>query len=262
MKTVLISGLTGTLGPKIATQFNLRGWEIIEWDHHKHNPDDAGQRDAFWQSLRVDAVCHIAMGSEEWSAWLAEQCAQRRIPYLFTSTAMVFDAETDGPYTISEQRNARDTYGQYKVRCEDRIWSVNPDAMIARLGWQLHDEASGNNMLAYLDTQHREQGVIHASTHWYPATSHMDDTAIACLQLIERNEPGLYHLDSNSETRWSFYQLVCALKQHYNRPWSVVPCADYQHDQRLLDERIALPPLSHRFTLPALVRRPASLARE
>lgn len=116
---------------------------------------------------------------------------------------MVFDAEVDGPYGIFNERNTKDDYGLYKVRCEDAIWQVNPDAMIARIGWQIHDEAVGNNMLTHLERQHHEEGVISASQSWYPATSHMDDTAIGFLQLIERNEPGLYHLDSNASERLS-----------------------------------------------------------
>ncbi|KXZ34909.1 sugar nucleotide-binding protein [Vibrio alginolyticus] len=247
MKTVLMTGLTGTLAPKVAHQFHLRGWNILEWNHHQISPDDPEQSEQFWQQHHINAVCHMAMGSEEWAAWLGEQCKRHNIPYLFVSTAMVFDATKNGPYGIFEERNTQDDYGKYKVRCEDAIWQANPDAMVARIGWQLHHQAEGNNMLAHLNRQHEEYGVITASTAWYPATSHMDDTALAFLQLIERNEAGLYHLDSNLKDKWNFYELVCALKQHYNKPWQVLPSNDYHHDQRLTDERIALPPLSERF---------------
>lgn len=253
MKTVLMTGLTGSLGPKVAQQFERRGWNILEWNHHQISPDDNAKSEAFWSSHSIDAVCHMAMGSEEWARWLAERCAQKRIPYLFVSTAMVFDSEIDGPYQISNVRNAKEDYGQYKIRSEDAIWRVNPDAMIARIGWQIHDDSSGNNMLAHLEKQHQEQGIISASAHWYPATSHMDDTGVGFLQLIECNEPGLYHLDSNADERWSFYELACALKQYYNKPWQIIPNNDYQHDQRLQDDRIALPPLSTRFAKPNLL---------
>lgn len=255
MKTVLMTGLTGTLAPKVAHQFQLRGWNVLEWNHHQIPPDDLQQSEQFWQQHHIDAVCHMAMGSETWAAWLGENSKQRNIPYLFVSTAMVFDATKNGPYGIFEERNTQDDYGKYKVRCEDAIWHANPDAMIARIGWQLHHQAEGNNMLAHLDRQHEENGVITASTAWYPATSHMDDTALAFLQLIERNEAGLYHLDSNLKDKWNFYELVCALKQHYNKPWQVLPSSDYHHDQRLTDERIALPPLSERFNKPEQIQQ-------
>lgn len=248
MKTILMTGLTGTLAPKVAKQFSQRGWNVMEWNHHDVAPDNEQASETFWASQPIDAVCHMAMGSEEWAAWLAKRCAQQKIPYLFVSTAMVFDAEVDGPYGIFNERNTKDDYGLYKVRCEDAIWRMNPDAMIARIGWQIHDEAVGNNMLTHLERQQREDGLISASQSWYPATSHMDDTAMGFLQLIERNEPGLYHLDSNANDRLSFYQLVCLLKEHYKTEWKVVANDAYHHDQRLRDECIALPPLSARFS--------------
>ncbi|KJY81852.1 dTDP-4-dehydrorhamnose reductase [Vibrio galatheae] len=253
MKTVLMTGLSGSLGPKVSKQFQSRGWNVLEWNHHQVSPSQENKCKEFWHSHHFDAVCHMAMGSEDWASWLAQQCLRENLPYLFVSTAMVFDAKVNGPYGIFSQRNAVDDYGQYKIRSEDAIWQVNPNAMIARIGWQMHDDSSGNNMLAHLEAQHREKGVLTASTHWYPATSHMDDTALAFLQLIERNEAGLYHLDSNAQERWSFYELVCALKLHYGKDWQVVPCDDYQHDQRLQDERIGLPPLSSRFKRPQLL---------
>ncbi|MEF1289796.1 sugar nucleotide-binding protein [Vibrio sp. M260118] len=255
MKKVLMTGLTGSLGPKVALQFKHRGWEVVEWNHHHISPTDLEQSEAFWNQVDVDAVCHMAMGSEEWAGWLAQRCAWKKIPYLFVSTAMVFDSEMNGPYGIFSQRNAKEDYGLYKIRSEDAIWRENPDAMIARIGWQIYDNDVGNNMKAHIERQHQEQGTIYASTAWYPATSHMDDTAIGFLQLIERNEPGLYHLDSNASDSWSFYELLCALKQHYDKAWQIVPCCDYQHDQRLHDERIALPPLSARFDRPGLVQQ-------
>ncbi|UPQ89546.1 sugar nucleotide-binding protein [Vibrio sinaloensis] len=254
MKKVLMTGLSGSLGPKVAEQFTRRGWTVVEWNHHQISPDNQEQSETFWQEVDVDAVCHMAMGSEQWAQWLAQRSAWKSIPYLFVSTAMVFDAEQNGPYSIFSERNTKEEYGLYKMRSEDAIWAVNPSAMIARIGWQIHDVAVGNNMLAHLDQQQNEKGFITASTAWLPATSHMEDTAIGFLQLIERNEAGLYHLDSNAKQGWSFYQLVCALKQKYAKPWQVIPSNDYQHDQRLHDDRIALPPLSERFDEPRLIK--------
>ncbi|USD65347.1 sugar nucleotide-binding protein [Vibrio sp. SCSIO 43136] len=244
MKQLLLTGLSGTLGPKVAEQFKSRGWEVIAWDHHQHNPDDEQAREAFWQQHQIDAVCHLAMGSEAWAGWLAKKAKQQQIPYLYSSTAMVFSHKNDGPYDITHPRDGEDEYALYKIGCEDTIWRNNPNAMIARIGWQFHPNAKGNNMIDQLDAQHRENGVIEASTLWYPATSHMSDTSIAFLQLIERNEPGLYHLDSNLNSKLSFFELVTLINKRYDKEWQIKVCTKHQHDQRLSDQRIALPSLT------------------
>ncbi|GAM62488.1 dTDP-4-dehydrorhamnose reductase [Vibrio ishigakensis] len=244
MKRLLITGLTGTLAPIVADYFESQGWEVIGWDHHSISPDDESASRTFISEANPDAVCHLAMGSEEWAGWLANWAKENQRPYLFTSTAMVFDAEHNGPYQIKSRREGNDPYGQYKIRCEDAIWQANPDAMIARLGWQIGDKRGGNNMLEFLHAMMDEHGKIDASSAWLPATSHMKHTAEVLFQLIEKNEAGLYHVDSNAQTGWNFAQLVKALAKYHNQPWVVSENQDYKHDQRLLDKRIQTRPLT------------------
>ena len=217
MKRLLITGLSGTLAPVVAEYFKTQSWQVVVWDHHSISPEDENASTKFIEEVKPDAICHLAMGSEEWAAWLANWAKVNNRPYLFTSTAMVFDAAHDGPYQIESVREGRDPYGQYKIRCEDAIWNANPDAMIARLGWQISSERGGNNMLEFLHTMMEEKGKIEASSAWIPATSHMQHTAEVLFQLIEGKEPGLYHVDSNADTGWNFVQLVRALAKHHQQ---------------------------------------------
>lgn len=106
MKRLLITGLTGTLAPVVADYFESHGWKVIGWDHHSISPDDESASRTFISEANPAAVCHLAMGSEEWAAWLASWAKENQIPYLFTSTAMVFDAEHNGPYQIESRERA------------------------------------------------------------------------------------------------------------------------------------------------------------
>ncbi len=240
MNTLLITGISGTLGPVVAQTFARFGWRVVPWDHHRIPPDDLPAAEHFWQDSQADAVCHVALGPEHWAAWLAAESARADIPFVFTSSAMVFSVPSQGPYGIDAERNARDDYGQYKMRCEDAIWQANPQAMIARLGWQIGEGRGGNQMLEHLWQQHEQQGVIRASERWLPATSRMADTALGLMRLIERKEPGLYHFDSNAEDALNFFQLVERLQHYFDCPWQVTATEDYVHDQRLVDERFKL----------------------
>ncbi len=234
MKSLLITGMSGTLAPVVANYFRQQDWNIIVWDHHQVDPTDEQQCQQFIESNEFDAICHLAMGSEQWAGYLAGVAKQHQIPFVFTSTVMVFDNQTEGPYTIFDQRNSTEDYGQYKMRCEDAIWQANPEAMIARIGWQIGEpQQGGNNMLAILEQQVKEQGHISASTHWFPATSSMTDTAAGLFQLIDSPIKGLHHFDSNYSTQWTYYDLVCKLVKHYNLGWEVKANQDYHHDQRL-----------------------------
>ena len=245
---LLLTGMNGTLAPKLAALARARGWEVLGWDRQRIPPDDAAAAAAWLAAQRVEAIAHLAFGAEAWAAQLAGYAGAHGLPFLFTSTAMVFDHQPDGPHRPWDLRTARDDYGRYKIRCEDAVRANNPRASIARLGWQIDPEARGNNMLAALDAQQARDQCIRASTRWIPACSFMEDTVAALLQLLAAPLGATVHLDSNAREGHSFADLVRALRRSFAREhWVLEPIADYVHDQRLLDDQARVPELSARL---------------
>lgn len=247
---LLITGLSGSLGPKLAVCARSAGWEVVDWNHHQIAPDDQALS-AWLPAQRVDAIAHLALGAETWAAQLAGYAAAHRLPFLFTSTAMVFHHDPDGPHRPDDPLTARDDYGRYKIRCEEAVRAANPAACIVRLGWQIDPDARGNNMLAALDRQQAQDRCIGASTRWRPACSFMADTTAAMMTLLGSRVAATVHLDSNAAEGHSFADIVRALRSAYGREhWVLRENADYVHDQRLLDGVARVPALSTR--LPAL----------
>ena len=244
---LLITGLTGTLGPVVATAAQAQGHTVLVADHRAPGFDWA----ATWARLQPDGALHLGMTDADTSGLLARLAAQAGVPFLFTSTAMVFDHEPDGPHHPDDDRNARDDYGRMKRASEDAVRAGHPGASIARLGWQIGPGAQGNTMLAALDRWQAQQGEVAVSRAWRPACSFMDDTAAALLSLLA--VPGVHHLDANAQEAWTMADIAAALQAaEARRAWQLRVHEDYRHDQRLLGGP-ALPPLSTR--LPALRRR-------
>jgi dTDP-4-dehydrorhamnose reductase len=228
------------------------GWQPVGWNRAEVDPDDPTACRRFMEACRPDAIVHLATGSEAWAALLAAEAAALERPFVFVSTAMVFDHLPDGPHAPHDERTARDDYGRYKIRCEDAVRSAHPGATVARIGWQVGLEPRGNHMLAQLDEWQRRDGNIRASRAWTPACSFMDDTAAALLALVSQPVSGPVHLDANAVEAHRFDRIVVALKQRFDRgTWRIEPHDGYRHDQRLVDGGPPrLPPLSAR--LPAL----------
>lgn len=248
---LLITGLSGTLAPKLAVAARRAGHEVLGWDHRAVAPDDAASGAALLQVLRPDAIAHLALGPVGWAARLAAHAAAEDLPLLFTSTAMVFHHEPDGPHQPGDPRTARDDYGRSKIACEDAVLAAHRGACVARLGWQIDADARGNNMLAQLDQGQARDGRIGASRLWRPACSFMDDSADALLGLLVRREAGVRHLDSNAVAGHSFDAIVRALAERFGRTgWRLDVNDDYAHDQRLQGHEALLPPLAAR--LPSL----------
>jgi len=246
----LITGLGGTLAPRLAEAALARGCMVVGWDRVAVDPEDAGSGIAWLESVRPDAIFHLAMGSVEWSARLATFAEQREIPLVYTSSAMVFHHEPDGPHRIESDRTAQDAYGKYKITCEDAILRANPVAVVARIGWQIDPTHPGNNMLAALDEWQQRDGCVGASRVWLPACSFMEDTAAALLALANQRASGLFHLDSNAVEGHTFARIVGALKERFGREhWVVRENEDYRHDQRLVGNEPLMPELSLRLPL-------------
>ncbi|HYE51887.1 MAG TPA: sugar nucleotide-binding protein [Azospirillaceae bacterium] len=248
---ILVTGLGGTLGPKVAAEAARRGHGVVGWDRRAVPPEDAAAVDRFLAGCGpVGAVVHLALGPEAWAGRLAGFAAARGLPFVHTGTAMVFHHLPDGPHRPEDPRTAEDDYGRYKIRCEDAVRAANPDAMVARIGWQIDGDARGNNMLAHLDDWQRRDGRVAASRLWTPACSFMEDTAAALLELVERPEPGLHHFDSNAHEAHRFDAVARALAAAFGRTdWRVEPTEEYRHDQRLVGGTRTLPPLSARLAM-------------
>ena len=243
-RRLLVTGLGGTLAPVLARAAQARGDEVLRWRRDAPGFDP----EAEFERLRPDAVAHLGMGDAAGCGRLAALAHRAGLPFLFTSTAMVFHHVPDGPHRPHDARTALDPYGRYKIEAEDAVQAAHPGAAIARLGWQIGTEPVGNNMLATLDGWQAGHGEVAASRAWIPACSFMDDTAEALLRLL--GVPGLHHLDSNAQDAWNFHELVLALRERFGRThWRVRAHADYAHDQRLLGGP-ALPPLSARLRRP------------
>ncbi len=240
---ILITGLSGTLAPRLAEAARASGHEVIGWDRAAVNPDDEALSAAWLAAQSVDAVAHLGMGSARFAGWLAARCPN----FLFTSTAMVFHHAPDGPHDVADTRSAQDDYGCYKIDCENAVWLASATPVIARIGWQIDPTQPGNNMLMALDDWQRREGRVAASRAWTPACSFMADTAAALLALIERPLPGVHHLDSNARECWRFDEVVRALARTFGRDWRVEAHEGYCHDQRLVGGPSGLPPLSERL---------------
>lgn len=252
---VLMTGLNGSLAPRVAQAARRLGYTVVGWDRSVAPPDDGVAVVRHLESTRPQAIVHLAMGSESWAAALAAYARVHKIPFVFTSTAMVFDHEPDGPHAVADERSAKDDYGRYKMRCEDAVLEANPAAMVARIGWQIDPEVVGNNMLHALDGWQEREGCVGASSVWRPACSFMTDTADALMDLMKSPRTGVLHLDSNAQEGHTFDRIAAALAVRFERPqWKIRVHQDYAHDQRLAGGEQRMPALSTR--LPALRSTP------
>ena len=243
----LITVLNGTLAPHVKAALVRSGHSVAGWDRAAVPPEDIEAGAAYLREVSPDVVFHLGMGSEDWAARLAGFCHEHGKAFVFTSTAMVFANEPDGPHRVGDERTADEDYGRYKIRCEDAITAASPSAIVVRIGWQIGSERGGNHMLEHLSKQHDSDGQIAASARWTPACSFMTDTADTLIDLAGRGDPGVYHVDSNAASALPFDEIVRRLSERHGLGWRVASNEDFVRDQRLVDERVSIAPLDERL---------------
>ncbi|GAA4882066.1 sugar nucleotide-binding protein [Serinicoccus chungangensis] len=248
--TWLITGLNGTVAPKVAARVVELGGEVVGWDRAAVPPDDVEAGEAFLAEVRPAGIFHLGMGAEAWAGRLAAHAREHALPFVVTSSVSVFgDApgDPDGPFRPGDTPTARDDYGSYKARCEQAVRAAYPEAVVARIGWQADPDGVGNNMVAQLAAQAEASGdVVRASRRWRPATSWMADTATALTDLATSARTGTVHLDGNAADAWSFPQVVRHVARVTGHAWTVEEHEELDHDTRLVGDEDLIRPFSAR----------------
>lgn len=241
----ILTGMNGTVAPALAKLLKSQGHTVIAWDRNATPIERPDQYRSFILDHKPDWFFKIATGSPDWMAGTAEICHQNGIKFLFTGSVSVFDGSKSGPFPITHTPDATDDYGRYKADCERRVRAVNPDAIIARLGWQIGDAPGNNNMVDFLTRAQKEKGMIEASSGWIPSTAYLGDTVDALYKLIREYPAGLYQLEGNPG--WSFFQITSALNKLHGNQWNVVKKEEPRRDGRMIDERVPMGKLDKMF---------------
>jgi dTDP-4-dehydrorhamnose reductase len=256
----IITGASGTVGSVLAQRLRTQGHKVVAWDRRIIPIDQYQPMEDFVRQERPDFLFHLAIASRstgltneswlvnyEWASELAWVTRQLGVRFIFTSSVMVFTDDAKGPFTVDSVPDAAQGYGHEKRMAEQRVLHQNPDAIVARLGWQIGERAGSNNMIDFLEKKAAAGETIGASRKWYPACSFVSDTADA-LTWLASEKPGLYQINSNA--RWNFHEIASALNEKHGGRWKIVGNDDFVYDQRMIDPRVPIPSLQN--TLPAL----------
>jgi dTDP-4-dehydrorhamnose reductase len=254
----IVTGAHGTVGSALTRHLKQLGHQIVAWDRNVVPISRYQPMEDFVRQEKPDVLFHLAIASRstglpneswlvnyEWASELAWITRQLGVRFVFTSSVMVFSDNAKGPFTPDSQPDAATGYGNEKRQAESRVLSQNPNAIIARIGWQIGDAPGSNNMIDFFEKQIAQNGCIKASRQWYPACSFVTDTATVLVELATAS-PGLYLVNSN--TRWSFYEIASALNEQHGRRWKIVADDSFVFDQRMLDSRVPIRPLSATLT--------------
>ena len=234
---LLVTGASGMLGSRVCRQA-LNGWAVTGIQCRNRTAVDGIQTvqldlthlprlEELFQAAAPKAVIHTAAISQPArceadpdvahainvavSEVLAMLCARRRIPFIFTSTDLVFDG-LKAPYDEGHPASPVCVYGRQKLEAEKAVLQRYPAALVCRLPlmFGLGHSPSANFSVQMLDAI--RQGLpIDLLTDEFRTPVDYESAARGMLHLLGRAH-GILHLGGG--TRLSRYALGCLMARH------------------------------------------------
>jgi dTDP-4-dehydrorhamnose reductase len=221
---VLITGAAGLIGhylikvaPRWAPQWNVRGLTRQDVDL-----TDAACLTGVVRSLKPLAIIHCAALSRtkdceqdpsharrinvEVTARLAQ--LSQDIPFIFLSSGEVFDGRT-GWYGEEAEPNPINVYGQTKLEAEQAVLQ-NPGHTVVRIVLTAGTSETGDRSFVEEMNRTAQAGravTLYADEFRCPLPAGV--IARAVWELVDRNQPGLYHLGGSERlSRWEIGQTL------------------------------------------------------
>jgi len=261
MKKLLVTGISGFLGSCLAT-LNPEEWNIYGLYNSnpvkdsniisiKINLSDSLELKKIFHKIQPDAVLHMAAISNpnfcetnqeiskkinvDVSLELVKLCQISSIPFLFTSTDLVFDGQ-EGPYDETSIPEPVSIYGKQKALAEKLILEHYPEACIVRCPVMYGLSKWGNSFMnSWLENLKKEQQVF-AFTDEYRTKVSGKSAVEGMLLLLNKNASGIWHLGGRE--RISRYDFAIQMAQVFQLPEDLVQ-ASLQADVKMAAARPA-----------------------
>ncbi|OPY77104.1 MAG: dTDP-4-dehydrorhamnose reductase [Syntrophorhabdus sp. PtaU1.Bin058] len=216
---VLLTGNKGLLGtgitPFLKDRFDVVGLDIDEWDI-----TDRESGEAIIARERPDALINCAAmtdvdGCEDrkelaekvnsgGAAILAGICNRYNVKLIHISTDYVFDGTKGLPYNEEDAPNPLSFYGKTKLWGEQHVLAKAPLSIIIRGQWLYGD--GGEHFISKVVKAAGERGSIQVVDDQRGSPTYAKDIAGPLAVLIEKGEPGIYHVSNSGSCTW--YELA------------------------------------------------------
>lgn len=245
-KKLLITGASGFVGRHLCESAS-DAWLVCGVVHARKDTisnirtteaDLTNQADIarLFRTVKPDAVVHTAAATnpnhcqaEKAATWkinvdataeLAGRCADRNIPFVFTSTDLVFDGENP-PYREEDPPSPLGSYGEQKAIAEENIRRLYPEAAICRLSL-MFGFSQGVNFFAKMIDDLKLGKTVRLFTDEYRTQLSAETAARALLRALQ-NVSGTYHIGgAESVSRYDFG--VIAAKVFGIETDCLIPC--------------------------------------
>lgn len=237
MKKVLITGVSGFLGEMllqtapVSTElwgiyhtnkvmaknvnliaFDLTNFSLVEQFIYQIKPDAIIHAAALSKPNTCELQPELSFAiNVQASEYLARLAAEYQIPFLFTSTDLVFDGK-NAPYKEEDASHPICVYGENKLIAEKNILTIYPQAIVARLPLMYGIPNRVSNFFKDWQIQLKTGQPITAFIDEYRTAAHGLDVAKGIWLLLQQRQSGIWHL--GGKERMSRYEFAIQMADY------------------------------------------------
>ncbi len=218
---ILVTGSKGQLGSDIqdissqypALQFDFTDIEeldltdasMVETYINENKPDFCINCAAYTAVDQAEDEEELALKiNRDTVSLLAEVCKKNNSKLIHVSTDYVFDGTNFKPYAENDVPSPKSVYGFSKLKGEEAIALINPDAMIIRTSWLY--SSFGHNFVKTMIRLSNERDEITVVADQVGTPTYSGDLARAILDIItgfeESQIAGIYHFSNEGVASW------------------------------------------------------------
>jgi dTDP-4-dehydrorhamnose reductase len=142
--------------------------------------------------------------------FLADAAADVRAALVHFSTNYVFDGDRapEHAYTQDDVAKPVNVYGETKLQGEREVADACSRAFVVRTSWVFGREKDSFLSTAGAKLARGER--IRAITDTWASTTYVEDLVARVREIVDRNEPGMYHVVNDGALSYEEFALECA----------------------------------------------------
>ena len=134
---------------------------------------------------------------------VAKACWGAKARMLYVSTDYVYDGKKTEPYVETDPVGPLNVYGQSKLKGEQEVLKVLPDALVVRTSWLFGK--NGPNFVEAILAQVGKKDELSVVSDQVGNPTYTVDLADALTRLVEADASGIFHAANNGHCSWFEY---------------------------------------------------------
>lgn len=255
---VIVTGASGQLGYDIIKQLNVNSDEVFGADLPEVDITDEACVEAFFESVKPDAVIHCAAftnvdGAESekeicravnyvGSLNVAKSAEKYGAKLVYISTDYVFDGKGTEPFETDSAKAPCNHYGLTKLEGEKAVLENCTRAFIVRISWVFG--VNGKNFVKTMLRLAKERDELTVVCDQIGSPTYTPDLSKLICEMIKTEKYGVYHATNEGYCSWA--EFASEIMTLAGEKTKIIPVASSEY------KTVAVRPLNSRMSKKSL----------